>query len=55
MSDPSEKYPVFIIHTKGCFRQKTADRKDVQNTDITKTAEIAKTETAAEKDYLKRP
>ena len=22
MSDPTEKYPVFIIHTKGCFRQK---------------------------------
>lgn len=41
MFDPSEKYPVFIIHTKGCFRQKTA--------------EIAKAKTAAEKDYSKRP
>ena len=43
------------IHTKGCFRQKTADRKDVQSTDITKTAEIAKAKTAAEKDNPKCP
>ena len=55
MSDPSEKYPVFINHTKGCFLQKTADRKDVQSTDITKTAEIAKAKTAAEKDNPKCP
>lgn len=40
---------------KGASAKKTADRKDVQSTDITKTAEIAKAKTAAEKDYSKCP
>ena len=40
---------------KGCFRQKTADRKDVQSTDITKNSRNRKSKNRTEKDYSKRP